>query len=190
MSIKPLFKIGLWNAWLFMIVFLLQWLAVLVVPGHTAKRTGHPAALKQNRKERMTGRITETFWIGAVLYSLFLPFNTGTAWFYAGLAAFVTGLIILVWATVIAIRTPLNRPFTRGIYRFSRHPMYLSMMFIYTGVTLAAASWLFALITVITFFLQRLQVIREESYCAAQFGRVYLEYRKKTPRWIGLPKSS
>lgn len=172
-----------------MSVFLLQWIAVFFIPKHIAERTGHPADLKQNPKEKLMGRLTEIFWIGAILYSVFLPLNTGTAWLYVGLAAFIIGVLLLVSATVSVTRTAADEPFTGGIYRFSRHPMYLSMIFIYTGVGIAAASWLFLVITVITFFLQRFQMIQEEVYCCKKFGQVYRNYLQRTPRWLGIPIS-
>jgi len=189
MTLIPTFEIGIWNAWLFMIIFLLQWLAVLVVPKHIVERTSHPTDLKQDRKGKVMGRITAAFWIGATLYSIFLPLDIGTVWFYVGLGTFVIGVVILVFATLSVARTTADEPFTRGIYRFSRHPMYLSMILVYVGVSIAAASWLFLLITVITFFLQRFQMMQEEDYCCGKFGHAYREYMNKTPRWIGIPKS-
>jgi SAM-dependent methyltransferase len=67
--------------------------------------------------------------------------------------------------------------------------MYFSMILVYLAVSIAAASWLFGLITVITFFLQRYQMIKEEKYCLAQFGDAYRAYADRTPRWIGIPKA-
>lgn len=189
MSLIPAFEIGIWNAWLFMIIFPLQWLAAFVVPKHIVEKTGHPDGLKQDRKGKMMGRANETCWIGASLYSVFLPLNIGTAWFYAGLGAFIIGAVLLVLATLSVARTAVGEPFTGGVYRFSRHPMYLAMIIVYLGVSIAGASWLFLLITALTFFLQRFQMMREEGYCAEKFGRAYGEYMNKTPRWIGIPKS-
>ena len=136
------------------------------------------------------GRVTETFWIGATLYSIFLPLDIGTVWFYVGLGAFVVGVMILILATLTVARTATDEPFTRGIYRFSRHPMYFSMIVVYAGVSIAAASWLFLLITATTVFLQQFQMMQEEGYCCEKFGHAYREYLNRTPRWIGIPKRS
>jgi len=190
MSWIPAFEIGICNAWIFMIIYPLQWLAVVVVPKHIAERTSHPADFKQARRGKMMGRVTETFWIGATLYSIFLPIDIGTAWFYVGLGAFVIGLAVLVSATLSVISTPANEPFTRGIYRFSRHPMYLSIILVYMGVSITATSWLFFLLTIVTYFLQRYQMIQEEGYCCEKFGRHYGDYMVRTPRWIGIPRRS
>ncbi len=188
MLLMPAFEIGLWNAWLFMILFPLQWLAVLIVPKHIAERTSHASEIIQTRQDKIMAFLTQGFWIGATLYSIFVPFQAGTAWLWIGLASFFAGLVTLVLATISVAGTPADKPFTSGVYQFSRHPMYLSMIFVYLGVSIAAASWLFLLITVITFFLQLYQAKKEERYCYDKYGAAYREYARRTARWIGIPK--
>jgi protein-S-isoprenylcysteine O-methyltransferase Ste14 len=188
MSLIPAFEPGILNAWLFMIIYPLQWLIVLLAPKHIFARTDHPADLKQDTKSKVMGRITNIFWIGASLYSIFVPLLVGTAWFYTGLAFFIAGITILVLATLTVAGTAADKPFTGGIYGFSRHPMYLSMILVYLGVSIAAASWLFLIITIITLFLMRFQSKQEEEYCCTKFGDTYTTYMNKTPAWFGIPK--
>jgi len=189
MCVIPSFEPGIYNAWLFMIIYPLQWIAVLFLPARIRDRTGHPDECKTGPGAGAIGWLTQIVWVGATLYSIFLPLKVGTSWFYAGLGAFVIGMIILVWATLIVVRTAADKTFVTGIYSVSRHPMYLSMILVYLGVSIASASWLFLLITIATFFLQRLQMIQEEQYCCRKFGGSYIEYMERTPRWIGVPKA-
>jgi protein-S-isoprenylcysteine O-methyltransferase Ste14 len=188
MSWIPSFEIDIWNGWLFMIIFPLQWLAVLVCPRHIAEKTSHAPEIIQDRQDRIMAFLTQGFWIGATLYSIFVPFQIGTPWLWVGLALFIAGLTALILATLAVAAAPINKPFSSGVYRCSRHPMYLSMILVYLGVSVAAASWLFFLITVITFFLQRYQMVREEKFCLNKFGSAYRDYMGKTPRWIGIPR--
>ena len=188
MSPVPAFETGVWNAWIFMSVFVLQYMGVLLVPGPVAERTSHAPEIIRNRQDRIMALLANGSWIGATLYSIFLPLRVGTGWFYPGLALFIIGVIVLVSTSLSVFRTPVNEPFTGGIYRFSRHPIYLSMIFVYAGVSIAAASWLFLVITIITFFLQRYQLLKEERYCCGKFGASYHTYMERTPRWIGIPK--
>jgi protein-S-isoprenylcysteine O-methyltransferase Ste14 len=189
MSWIPSFEIGIWNAWLFMIVYPLQWLAVILVPKHIAERTSHAPEIIQTRQDKVTAYLTQGIWIGATLYSIFVPFQVGTPWLWTGLALFAIGLLVLVLATLAVANTPKDRPFTTSVYRYTRHPMYLSMFFVYLGVCVAAASWLFFLITVITFFLQNYQASKEEKSCLGEYGDKYREYMERTPKWLGIPKS-
>lgn len=188
MPLIPAFEIGLWNAWWFMIIYPLQWLVVLMLPKHIiAKRTRHSAEILQTRRDRIMSLLTQAFWVGATLYSIFLPFQTGSAWLWTGLIFFTAGLTILILASVTVAKTRPDQPFTTGIYRFSRHPMYFSMLLVYLAASIATASWLFLLITVITFFLQDYQARQEEGYCIDTLGKAYTEYMRRTPRWIGVP---
>ncbi len=188
MSWVPAFEIGLWNAWWFMCVYLLQWLAVVLAGPKLAQRTSAPADIEPSKSQRRNGIAVTVTWIIATLYSIFLPFYLGTIWFYVGLAFFIIGLAILIIGTVSFARSPEDKPVTGYAFRYSRHPGYLSMFIIYLGVSLAAASWLFFLITIVTVVLQRQTAILEENYCLRKYGEAYREYMKRTPRWLGIPK--
>jgi protein-S-isoprenylcysteine O-methyltransferase Ste14 len=184
----PAFRPGIGNAWLFMIIYPLQWLLVVLLPKHIAERTGHAPEIIRSRGDRILSFMTQGVWVGATLYSVFVPLRVGTPWLWSGLALFLGGLVILVLASIWVARTPENRPFTCGIYRFSRHPMYLSMILVYLGVSVASASWVFLLITAATVLLQRHQMLMEEAHCCNTFGEAYLAYMAVTARWFGLPR--
>jgi protein-S-isoprenylcysteine O-methyltransferase Ste14 len=188
MNLDPVHVIGLWNAWWFMLVFPLQWLAVLILPRYIGERVSHPSTIPSGTYEKFLAKMTEIFWIGASIYSVFLPFATETPWFYLGLGFFIAGLAVLVLSVMAVGKADDGKPFTGGIYRFSRHPMYLSMILVYLGVSIACTSWVFLIITLITLFLQSKQMSREERYCAGRFGKAYREYLKQTPRWLGMPR--
>jgi len=189
MSLIPAFEIGVWNAWLFMSSFLLQWLAVVLAGKRVSQRTGHPTDMKRSKSDQRIGMVTTITWLTATIYSIFLPLQLGTIWFYIGLGVFLSGLIILTIATLNFAKAPHDKPITGGLYHLSRHPMYLSMLLIYTGTSLASASWLFFLITIATVALIiRPEMTLEERYCAEKYGDAYREYMKITPRWIGVPK--
>jgi protein-S-isoprenylcysteine O-methyltransferase Ste14 len=188
MSAIPAFEPGVWNAWWFMIIYPLQWLVVILIPSRIGDRTSHAKEIVNTRKDMVMSILTQGLWVGATLYSIFIPFQTGTPWFWIGLALFITGLSILIAASLAVYSTPADTPFTSGVYRFSRHPMYLSMILVYLAVSVATASWLFLLITIITFFLQTYQAKKEEGYCIEKFGDDYLKYMRRTARWIGIPK--
>jgi protein-S-isoprenylcysteine O-methyltransferase Ste14 len=188
MTWVPAFRPGIGNAWLLMIIFPLQWLAVLLLPSRIAKRTGHAREITRTRGDRVLSFLTQAVWVGATVYSVFLPLRLGTLWFWSGLALFLVGLAILVLASVRVARTPDDRPFTCGVYRFSRHPMHLSLILAYLGVCVASASWVFLLITAGTVVMQRRQMLMEEAYCRETFGDAYRAYTASTARWFGLPR--
>lgn len=124
----------------------------------------------------------------AVVYSIFLPFKLGTIWFYAGLTIFFLGLVVLTVASVNFTMAPMDRPITRGMYRYSRHPLYLASLLVYLSVGIASASWIFLLIFIVQLVQISTGAVREERYCLEKYGDDYRVYLNRTPRWIGVPK--
>ena len=73
-----------------------------------------------------------------------------------------------------------------GIYRITRNPMYLGMVFLLTGWGIGLGD-LVALVVGPAFFvavITRLQIIPEERVLAATFGEEYEAFRSRTRRWI------
>ena len=188
MEWNPSLSPGIWNGWLFMLVFPLQWLLVVVLPKRIAERTSHTPDVNRDRRNIVMAWLTQGLWVGATILSVFIPFRTGTAWVWAGLVVFIVGLAVLVLATVAVSKTPPGEPFAAGVYRYSRHPMYLSMLLVYLSVSIAALSWLFFLVTVATYFLQSYQARKEETGCCVRFGKPYRDYLAVTPKWLGAPR--
>jgi len=122
-------------------------------------------------------------------YSVFLPLKLGTVWFYAGFTTYLVGLVMLLTSIVNISTTPLGQPFTKGMYRYSRHPMMFSESITFVGVSVASASWIFLLLSVVIIILQTSQAVAEERGCLETYGDKYKEYMNRTPRWIGIPKS-
>jgi len=87
------------------------------------------------------------------------------------------------------VTTPLDKPVIKGIYRYSRHPMYLTMFLMLLGAGIASASWIFLLFSVVDIIMPHLFVEVEERYCLDKYGDAYRGYMNRTPRWIGMPKS-
>lgn len=190
MSLIPAFQIGVWNAWIFMIWPWVDMLVIRLVGADVYRRaSGLPSEMKTSRPYRVVSYVSMVVEIMAVAYSIFLPLKLGTGWFYAGLAIFLTGLVVLTAATVNFATTPMDVPVTRGIYHYSRHPLYLSSLLIYLSVGIASASWVFLLVFVVQSVSIRISAVEEERYCLEKYGEAYSEYIDKTPRWLGLPKS-
>ena len=119
---------------------------------------------------------------------LFLPFKLDTIWFYAGLSVFIIGLILLTIATFNFITTPPDSVILKGVYKISRHPMYLATFFICLGSGIAAGSWLFILLSVIIILCFHQEALIEERYCLDKYGNVYQDYLNRVPRWFGVLK--
>jgi protein-S-isoprenylcysteine O-methyltransferase Ste14 len=186
----PAFELGIWNAWIFMIFLLLPGFVVRLIAKEVYEKAGHPSDMKLSTTQKKIGIGSTLIWLLATLYSIFLPLQLGTTWFYTGFVIFLLGLVMLTIATVNFAATPLDEPVTAGIYRYSRNPMYLAMFLIYVGVSIASASWIFLVLSIVVPILTHFgATVPEERYCLEKYGDDYREYMKRTPRWIGIPKS-
>jgi len=182
------FKIGLWNAWVFMCVFLLQMLAIFLIDKRAWERSHLPKEVKRNKLEINAGIIGNIAWLLAMIYSIFLPLRLGTIWFYVGFSFFMVGSIFLIIATYNFITTPADILITKGVYKISRHPMYFATFFICLGSGMASKSWLFMFFSLIMAFCFYQEALLEEKYCLNRYGSDYQEYKKRTPRLIGIPR--
>lgn len=154
------------------------------------KRSHLPAEIKRNRLDKYAAFIANAVWLLALIYSVFLPIKTGTTCFYTGIIIFLTGLVILTLATYHFMKTPPDQIISKGVYRFSRHPMYLATFLICIGAGISSGSWIFLILCVIMVLCFHQEALVEEKFCLEKYGDAYLDYMKSVPRWIGLIKRS
>jgi len=190
MSLVPEFELGLWNAWIFVLSFLLM----LIVGGILDRARGQKGPSRPDKPpfnekdEKLYGISQLAIWASNI-YSIFLPLKLDTAWFYAGLFIYLFGMIFTIIAGISLDTTPVDRPATQGLYRISRNPVYFGCFLIYMGIGIACASWLFLLLTMIWIVLYDMLIAPEERWCLEKYGDAYREYMDRTPKWIGIPKS-
>lgn len=183
MSLIPEFEIGIWNAWILAIVLLIPAYLPVLIFKDFGKKMG------EGEDYGKIGTFMNIYVLILMILSVFLPLKLGTAWFYAGLSIYLLGLIIITITIVNVASTPLGKPFTKGTYRYSRNPGYLSQITVFVGIGIASTSWIYlllsAILIVMTFFLIGI----EERVTLDKLGDSYREYMNRTHRWVGIPKS-
>ncbi len=74
---------------------------------------------------------------------------------------------------------------TDGIYGFTRNPMYLGLLFQYTGIAFLAGNWwTLMLIPLVLIIITAYVIKREEKYLHDAFGPDFTAYKIKVRRWI------
>ncbi len=108
-----------------------------------------------------------------------------------GLAVFVLGLALAVWARIFIGRNwgmPMSRKddpelVTTGPYRTIRHPIYSGMILAMIGTTIAVSLyWLIAVVLLGGYFIY--SAVNEERYMAERFPDTYLSYKNSTKMLI------
>jgi len=108
--------------------------------------------------------------------------------------------VFVVWGIVLLRRLGRSRPgaegapefqwentaslVTTGIYRYIRHPMYSSLLFLTWGTLLKSVSTTTLALAVIATIAVAATAKVEEKEDVARFGDEYREYRKRTRRFV------
>lgn len=101
----------------------------------------------------------------------------------------IAGSCILRFATegkgTLSPLDPTKKLVIRGLYKYSRNPMYVGAMLILFGETLFYWSAALAIYSVLVFVGFKLFIIlHEEPRCRRDFGNEYAEYCQNVRRWL------
>ena len=151
------------------------------------------------------------YFLGFAIFIVGIP---ALMWLVAGLPSFsdiptgrlylsiliaIAGLALSIWSIVYMKRVGKGNPFdamghevaprtkhlmTDGPYKLSRNPMLSGTYLYYCGVLVALWNWWALLVFVAVATVMMLQVLSEEKRLEADFGQEYLDYKKKTGRFI------
>jgi len=138
MSLVPPFQIGVWNAWILMVLLFLAYVPGRLINKEAMSKMTTPVPF--SRTESILWVFTHLVIIPfALIYSIFLPLKLGTEWFYVGLPICLLALLVNLMAGVSFATTPPDEPVTRGIYRVSRNPAYFGIFLMFIGIGIASA---------------------------------------------------
>jgi len=111
----------------------------------------------------------------------------------AGAAMAAAGIVIGGFAFVQFRRAgtavpgwqPTTALVTRGLYRYSRNPIYVAQTLVYLGITMIGDNLWALLLVMPTLMMIRYGVIaREEIYLGRKFGAAYGDYSSAVRRWL------
>ena len=185
MSLMPAFEIGFWNAWIFIIPFIIYWF--VGVRFLFSKRMPENPPLER-RKDRIISQMLALAMFFSFFYSIFVPIELGMIWFYIGLLIYFAGMILITLTMRDFATTPMDKPVTKGVYRYSRNPMFIGYFLVYAGIAIACVSWVYILLTIIFILIVIYLSPIEEAITLEHYGKSYEEYIKRTPKWIGTAK--
>ena len=104
--------------------------------------------------------------------------------FIAGVIIYLAGNLLLVISMFNFAHPSANGINLKGLYRVSRNPMYIAYFVYFLGCALLTQSLiLFALVLVFQVSSHQI-ILAEERWCIKSFGEEYLQYMKKTKRYI------
>jgi protein-S-isoprenylcysteine O-methyltransferase Ste14 len=191
MPVVPALKVGIWNAWIFIVILLA---AAFVPPAIGSERVekrmeGEPTGGEQTEVTKIANLITHVIIMPfTLIFGIFVPIKVGAWWLYLGLPIYLLGLVMVLMYAISFATAPVDEPLSKGVYAISRHPAYSGFFLAYAGIGIACASWVFLLCALVWIGSWRPGVVEEERMLLEKYGEAYRQYMDRTPRWIGLPK--
>jgi protein-S-isoprenylcysteine O-methyltransferase Ste14 len=137
-------------------------------------------------------------WPGASFFPAVMgkPFFESRAADGLGVAAIVTGLALFaaaLWSFGGSWRIGIDhdRPgtlITRGIFAWTRNPIFLFMDIYFVGTWLIQRDLFFLLFAIVAVAGIHYQILQEEKFLARHYGDTYRNYLLRVPRYIGWPR--
>jgi len=176
--------------WIGVILYLLPMGLVLFLKRHPFSYTSTFSRAETPRRERILFIVGKNIMLAFFLTSFFVPLSP-TPWIAGiGIVLFIGAYIVTLAGWYTIFRTPRNTLYTTGPYRFSRHPLYVSTLVVFTGMGVASGCIGYLILGLAAGILHARGALQEERVCEGIFGDTYRQFRNRTPRWLGLPGSS
>ncbi len=176
------FELGIWNAWLLSLPFLILVTCMVGMKKDIFKRmsdmTGYTAREKFFTVSASVAPylfMIATIWVPLIFILPILCF---------GLLVYLLGMTLCAASLKVIVRTPSDEPFTAGPYRFSRNPMYVSATAVFIGICIATANVVLVSYLAIALLFQHFMILAEERVCKEKYGRAFEGYLRRVPRYL------
>lgn len=100
------------------------------------------------------------------------------------LAVFTTWFLFKSAAALIRHGQRQDHVFDSGAFHYVRHPLYLGVLLVYIGMTIATASLFSLAVFAVIFLFYNYIASYEEKLMEGWFGEAYKSYKKRTGRWV------
>lgn len=114
----------------------------------------------------------------------FLSFSDADLLFIIGLIVYISGIFFYSASMFYFAVSDFRKPAVKGMYKFSRHPVYLSFFVIIFGAALASGNIILLLINFLHFYSATKIMKAEEEKCLEEYGQEYKEYMSEVKRFI------
>jgi protein-S-isoprenylcysteine O-methyltransferase Ste14 len=177
----PLARPSTGNAWILMAYHFLP-MPIMWITGIGSARRGLPKITLRNAGPWIP-------WIALYALSIFTPLRTDSSLTGAGLVIAFIGLALYTPVIFSFLRSGGGeRIITGGLYRYSRHPMYVTQAIFLAGMCFATQSLPFLILSLCVTISPFRNAKKEEIHCLSMHGDAYRRYMDRTPMWIGRPR--
>jgi protein-S-isoprenylcysteine O-methyltransferase Ste14 len=182
-TLIPEFRLALINGWIFFLIYIGVFFSIILSFKKTVVKRLYYRSLRTERQILLiiTGKFITFINIILIILS---PIRFNLLPFMIGIIIFVSGLIGLIVSLLNYSSTPIDKPVTKGIYNISRHPQIFSIWILFLGICFIIGSLLSLFLLLISLIFLHTSVLAEEKSCLKQYGELYKNFIKNTPRYF------
>lgn len=172
------------NAFLLLIPFLLiRFLFLGMLDKQAVSRAALFAPLEGT--ERLYYYIYQLATLVLFIYPFFIKVHLDWNWLMIiGGMIYLLGCLVCILATYAFARPEKNGLNKKGIYKFSRNPMYVGYFIYFFGLAVLCESLILFSTLALFQFSAHWIILSEERWCRQSFGKSYEEYCLKVRRYI------
>ncbi|MBN1874791.1 MAG: DUF1295 domain-containing protein [Anaerolineae bacterium] len=178
---------GFFNLWLLVILYACPILLTLIFRKHVFHPTASRFSSSRSAWEYKLFIISKILMLMYFLYAIVIPIRLDSSSAIIGLIIYIIGFTFYSVAWITIAKSGVGKVFSSGLFRFSRHPVYLSSAIQFIGVGFISKSWFFLGLSLLVGISHLRNALAEEQICLEVFGDEYRQYMVSTPRWFGWP---
>lgn len=185
MKLFPDYSFELLNAgWYSLFYGIVSILVMIKIPKDKKKRILTFPRYDRDTEKFVSGFISFVFGKGLIIYTIFIPIEVFTIYFYVGTIIYLIGLFLSAFSMWSFSKAELLQPVTNGIYKISRHPMQIMNFVMWIGIGIVTETWIIIICTILFAIFSYPSLKAQERYCIEKYGDNYTEYMKRTPRYL------
>lgn len=183
MKLIPILSIGLFNAWIPLILY-----SIIVF--------GLMLTFKKDIRKKFFDRsnIPRRYLPIVIIHkssSLFLitlfflsPIAINVPILAIGSFLFIVGISMVISAMLSFGKAPIDGPVVSGLYKFSRNPQDVGVSIVILSTCIMTNTISLLILFLIIKILSHALTLSEENQCLLKYGKLYEQYMKKVPRYF------
>ncbi len=164
-------------------IILIRYLLLRSISKEAYKRAAYFPSLRG--KEQYAFYVYQSAILFMLFYTIFLDIQSEGAINLIGFILYGLGSLYYIISMYDFARPQADGLNNKGVYSFSRNPMYVAFFLYFLGIALITESLIYFTVLIIFQISVHYIILSEERACLAQFGDEYKLYMEKVNRYLG-----